>query len=228
MRWLFQRRHVVPAERSAALGGHPSRVGDETVDERDVRAVQTALVDERTLRVARDEHFARETRGGRVGRGGVARVTGRRQRDRLRAQILRARDCRGLAARLEGVRGVERLVLDEEAFEAQRCAERSRVDERRESLAERHRRFAVEERHQLAIAPHVRRAADQRVARPAARPFEIVAREQGSAAPAEKVPLARIEQRRAARHGAFEVREEGHAIFRGAPCPFSSATRRAA
>ena len=42
--------------------------------------------------------------------------------------------------------------------------------------------FAVEERHQLAVPPHRRLAAGERVARPRARRVEVVAGEQGSAA----------------------------------------------
>ena len=40
---LFQRRHVVPAERPAALGRHAAGVGDQSVDERDIGAVQRGI-----------------------------------------------------------------------------------------------------------------------------------------------------------------------------------------
>src|SRR6185503_7273193 len=83
------------------------------------------------------------------------------------------------------------------------------MKERRESLAERDGLLAFEERHQLAIAPHCRSAARECVARPSARPFEIVAGQQGSAATAEKVSLVWIERRCSARHGALEVGEKG-------------------
>ena len=85
---LLQRRDVVPAQRFAAFRGHLAGVGDEPVDQRDRGAVQPALVDERLLRVLRDEHLAGEPGGGGVGRRGVAGVAGRRQRDRRRAEGL--------------------------------------------------------------------------------------------------------------------------------------------
>ena len=52
---LLERRHVVPAAGLAELGGHLAGVGDQAVDERDLRAVQLALADERRLHVARHE-----------------------------------------------------------------------------------------------------------------------------------------------------------------------------
>ena len=47
-----------------------------------------------------------------------------------------------------------------------------------------------------------------------ARRVEIVAGEQGSAADAEMMVAARIERRRPARHGAFEMGEVGHVSYR--------------
>jgi hypothetical protein len=61
------------------------------------------------------------------------------------------------------------------------------VEERREPFAERDRLFAVEQRHQLAVAPHVRLAAVERVARPRARASRIVAGQQRRAARAQEV-----------------------------------------
>ena len=80
------------------------------------------------------------------------------------------------------------------------CAQTFRMEQRREALAERDRLFAVEQRHHLAVAPHVRRAAVQRVAGPRPRALEIVPREERHAAGAEEVAPARIERRRSARN----------------------------
>ena len=85
---LFQRRHVIPAERPAFFRRHPAGIGDQPVDQRDVRAVEAAFVDERPLRVLRDEDFAGESGSGRVGGGGVAGIAGGRQRDGRGAQVL--------------------------------------------------------------------------------------------------------------------------------------------
>jgi len=185
-------------------------VRDQSVDQRDGRAVEAALVDERALGVLRDEHLAGETGGGGVGRRGVAGVAGRRQRDRLRAQILGARDRGRLSPRLERVGRVERFVLDVEPIEAEGRAERARVEQRREPFAEGDRRLAVEQRQQLAVAPHVRLASRQAVARPGTRPVEIVAGQQGSAATAQVMDRPGVESRCAARNGAFEMGEQGH------------------
>ena len=123
---LLQRRHVVPAERPAVFGGDAAGVGDQAVDQRDVGAVQPALVDERPLGVPRDEDLAREP--------GARRRRRRRRCRRCRPvgsaivvapRYLRARDRRRLAARLERVGRVERFVLDVEAIEAERRAERA-------------------------------------------------------------------------------------------------------
>ena len=73
---------------AAVLGGDAAGVGDQAVDQRDVGAVEPALVDERPLGVLRDEDLAGEAGGGGVGGGGVAGVAGRRQRDRRRAEVL--------------------------------------------------------------------------------------------------------------------------------------------
>src|SRR5262249_33683455 len=94
---------------------------------------------------------------------GVARVASRRQRDRGGAEKSGAGDGRRLAARLERVRRVERLVLDVEPLEAECAAKGVRGDERRESLVERDGLFLVEERHQLAVPPHVRGTTRQAV-----------------------------------------------------------------
>ncbi len=124
---------------AAFFGGHPAGVGDQAVDQRHVGAVEATLVDEGPLGVLRHEDFAGQARCGGIGRGGVAGVAGRRQRDRLLAEILRACDRRRLAARLERVGRVERFVLDEQPIEADRRAERLRVKQRREAFAERDR-----------------------------------------------------------------------------------------
>src|SRR5712692_7681008 len=84
------------------------------------------------------------------------------------------------------------------------------MDERRESFAQRDRLLTVEQRHELAIAPHVRSAARESVARPGARLVEIVAGEEGSAAGTEMMGASRIERRRPARHGTLEVGKIGH------------------
>src|SRR5262249_4185634 len=105
---------------------------------------------------------------------------------------------------------VERLVLDVQALESYRTTELLRVEERGKAFAERDGRFAVEQRHELAVPPHVRLAADERIPPPRAPRVEVVAREQGGAAGAEKLTAARVEGRCSARDGAFEMREEGH------------------
>ena len=220
---------VVPAERRAFLGRHPSGIGDQAVDQRHVGAVQAALVDERALGVFRDEHFAGEASGRRVGGRGIAGVAGRGQRDRLGAEIPGASNRRRLPARLERVGRVERFVLDVQPIEADGGAERLGMEQRREPFTERHRRLAVEQRQHLAIAPHVRLAAGQRVARPCPRPRQVVAGEQRGAARAQVMTLMGIERRRTARHRAFEVRKERQGVSaRAARSPSSSADRRCA
>ena len=147
---------------------------------------------------------AARVRGGRV--AGIAR---RRQRDRARAEVLGACDRRRLAARLERVRRVERFVLDVEAIEAERRAERLRVEERREPFAERHRRFAVEQRQHLAISPHVRLAGPSATRATTRAPCrDRSGRGAARRTSTEMVPLTRIARRRAARHGTFEMGEE--------------------
>ena len=187
-------------------------VGDQAVDQRDVRAVEAAFVDERPLGVLRDEDFAGEPGRGGVGRRGVAGVAGGRQRDRRRAEILRARDRRRLPARLERVGRVERFVLDVEAIEAERGAERARVEQRREPFAERdrlsRRRTAAAARGSATCSARVRRGCRATRRAPgrdrSGRAAERRRRRDDGA--------ARIERRRPARHGAFEMGEEGHRL----------------
>ena len=203
---LLQRRDVVPAVQLGLLAGHPAGVGDEAVHQRDAGAVEAAFVEEGLLGVARQEDLAADAGGGGVGRGGVAGVAGRRQRDRRRAERAGAGHRGGLAARLERVGRIERLVLDEQALEAERCAEAHGVQQRREPLAEGDRRLAVEQRQQLAVAPHGRGTIGQALARPRAGALQIVAGEQRHAARrADVVPLAGVEGPGAARHTAFEM-----------------------
>ena len=57
---LLQSRDVVPAERLAFLCGDPAGVGDQTVYQVDVGAVQLALADERHLHVPRHEDLGLE------------------------------------------------------------------------------------------------------------------------------------------------------------------------
>src|SRR6185436_10662391 len=90
------------------------------------------------------------------------------------------------------------------------CAQCPRVKQRREPFAERHRYFAVEHRHQLSVAPHVRLAPLEAVARPRACLVQIVAREQRRAAGTEMVASVWIERRGATRHRTFEVGEKRH------------------
>ena len=116
--------------------------------------------------------------GGGVGGHRVGGVAGGRNRQRRRAEERRPGHRGGEAARLEGVGGIERLVLDEQARQPEVAAEPRRVDERRPAFAERQRLLAVEERHQLAIPPHVRLARGQRLLLPRARRLQIVAGEQ--------------------------------------------------
>src|SRR6186713_2117022 len=82
--------------------------------------------------------------------------------------------------------------------------------ERRPSFAECERLLIVEERQQLAVAPHIRRATCERVARPGTRGVEIVTNEQRRAALAEMVLASGIERRRAAGNATLEMREVRH------------------
>ena len=123
----------------ARLGGDAAGVGDQAVDERDVRAVQLALADEGDLHVLRHEDLGLEAGRRGIGRHRVGGVAGGRHRQRRGAEMRRARHRGRQAARLERVGRVERLVLDEEALEAEIVAEPPRVDQRRPAFAERER-----------------------------------------------------------------------------------------
>ena len=182
----------------------------EAVDERDGGAVQLALADERDLDVLRHEDPGLEAGRRRVRGHGVGGVAGGRHREDRRAEIPRARDRGGQPARLERVRRVERLVLHEQARNAEIGAEPCRMDQGGPAFAEREGRFAVRQRHQLAIPPHVRLARRERVPAPGAGGVEIVAHQQGSAADAEVVFDLGIVARRPAGDGALEVGEVGH------------------
>ena len=183
-------------------------VGDDAVDERHISPVQAALADERRLHVARQEDLRRQSCLRGVGRHRIAGIPGRGHRHRRHAERPRPRNRGRLAARLERVRRVERLVLHVEPVQAELRAESRRVNQRRESFAERDRVFTAKKRHQLAVAPHVGRAILQAVTRPASGRIEIVAGQQRSPAPAEMMALARIENGCAAVTRALEMREE--------------------
>ena len=103
-----------------------------------MRAIQLGLEDERALDVARHEHARLEAGGRGIGGERITGVARRRHRQRRRAEGACAGDRRGLAARLEGIGGVEGLVLDVEGVEAELAPQPRRMDERGEALAERH------------------------------------------------------------------------------------------
>ena len=182
---------------SAAIA---ARVGDQAVDQRDVGAVQLALADEGDLDVLRHEDLApRCPRQPRTPPSRWPALPADGIDERRRAEMRGLRHRRRQAARLEGVGGIERLVLDEEPIEAERVAEPRRVDQRRPPFAERDRRLAVEQRHQLAIAPHVRLASGERLRLPCARGRRVVAGEQRHAA--DDTGDARRGRQTAAPHG---------------------------
>ena len=98
---LAEGRDLVPPARLGGLGGHAPGIGDQPVDQRDVGAIQAALVDERLLGVLRDEDFALHARCRGVGRRGVAGISGGRQEDGIRVKRLGSRNRGRQAARLE-------------------------------------------------------------------------------------------------------------------------------
>ena len=152
--------------------------------------------------------WALEPRARGVGGHRVAGVAGGRDRQHLRAEVERARHRGRQPAGLEGVRRVERLVLDVELLEARApcraaACESAASTLRRATRAIRARRPArnIEQRHQLAVAPHrsASRPAND-VSRPALGGGQVVSRQQGSAAGTEVMDLTGIVRPGAAGH----------------------------
>ena len=181
-----------------SLGRNAPGVGDQAVDQRDLRAVELAFADERQLDVFRHEHLCLRGRPPPHRPPRRCRHCPPRARPASSRRDRRARDRGRQAARLERVGGVERFVLDEQArqTERRRRAARAWISGVQPSPSVTGF-FAVEERHQLAVAPHRSASrAGERVARPGARRVEVVAGEQGSAAGAEVLLAPGVEAAR--------------------------------
>ena len=155
-------------ERPPDLGGQAPRVGNQAVHKRGRRPVERTLVGEWPLHIARHEHLRLEA--GRAPRTPPSRSrrSGRRDRERRRAQRARTGHGRGLPARLEGIRRVERFVLDVEARQAERPTRAVRAWISGVNPSPKVTwRFAGEERQQLPIPPERRLTIAKRFALPA-------------------------------------------------------------
>ena len=165
------------------LGGDAARVGDQSVDQRDVRAVQLALADERDLHVLRHEDLRRRGRRPPRRRPWRSRRCPAEGTDSVVAPSSDAFVTAAARPRaLNELVGLSDSSLTNSRESPRSAPEPRRVNERRPALAERDRLLAVEERHQLAIPPHVRLARGERLLLPRPRRVEIVAGEQGHAA----------------------------------------------
>ena len=153
---LLQRRGVVPAPLGAGALHDRAGVADRARDEPHVRTVRGGLALDHVRRRLghHDDHAEAGARAvGGPRRAGIARG---RQRQRGHAQLLRARDANGGAARLERAGRQQALVLDLKRFHADGLPQTRRAEERRGVLAERHDVRVLLHRQELAHAPQGR------------------------------------------------------------------------
>ncbi len=151
---LLEGGDVVPAQRFPGLRRDASGVGNQSVHQRDVGAVEFTLTNERRLHVLGHEHPGGDPCPRGVGGHGVTGVAGRRHRQHGGAEMVRTGDGGRQSTRLEGIGRVEGLVLDVQMRQAELGAEALRVGQWRPPFAERNRALALEQRHQFAISPH--------------------------------------------------------------------------
>src|SRR5207253_8607263 len=206
--WLLQRGGVEPAVLGAGLLHHRSRVGYRAIDEVHARAVRRRLTLDDLGRGRGHHDDDPEPGASPVCGPGRAGVAGRREGDRRRAELAGARHADGRAARLERACRQEALVLDEEAMQAERLAERVRLDDRGVPLPEGHRVVRIVHRQQLAVAPEGRLPAGEHGARDGPQSLEVVAHEVRAA-----VDRTQVRELRGVPGGAtpsaLEVRDEG-------------------
>ena len=103
---LFERGHVEPAFSSFAPGDLSAAIGDETVDEINMRSELTAFDDVRARSVAGHENMRLETGSGGVGCERPAGVPSARDGELGRAQIFRHGHGDRHAARFETLRWI--------------------------------------------------------------------------------------------------------------------------
>src|SRR5207244_4577058 len=111
---LFKRGHVEPAFSSFEFGDLGAAIGDETVDESDLRSELATLGDVRARSVARHENVRFETGPGGVGRERSPGVACAPAGDFCRAEVFRHRYGNSHAARFETLRRILRFVFDPE------------------------------------------------------------------------------------------------------------------
>jgi hypothetical protein len=174
---------------------------NEPVHEFHRRAQHSAFVHERAVGVGGNEYGSAHSCARRVCSQRAAGVARRRNRQVFESEFARARHRHGHAARLERIRRIETLVLEQE-IDAETRAETRQRQERRHALAERDTMSARLHRQEFVIAPQI--GGSHRELRPQpAIAVEIVAG--GERRPARAQIVDRRQRQHRAAAGAFEV-----------------------
>jgi hypothetical protein len=112
---LFQGGDVEPAFALRAFGDHAAAVGDESVDQRDVRAVGHAFEVVGHGHIARHEDVGLDSRGGGVGGEGAGGVAGGGRGELLQSIMASHGDGHGHAAGFEAAGGIVGFFFNVEA-----------------------------------------------------------------------------------------------------------------
>ena len=152
---LFQRRGVEPAVLFDALRDELAGVGDEAIDQRQVRTIDAALqlVDLRGILRHGDAQVNARLRA--VGRPSAARVARGWHGHVQDAEFLSARNAGAGAARFERTARVEPFIFYEQLLQPQLRAKFAGVQHGRKALPQRHDVGVVLHRQQLPVAPHI-------------------------------------------------------------------------
>src|SRR6185369_3165804 len=153
---LFQGGHVEPALGLFAFTDHTSAIGNQTVNQGDLRAIAFTFHAIRHKNIFGHEEICFDVCRRRVGSEGAGRVPGRRRCNFLDAVMASHGYGSGHTSRLECARRVESFFFDENV---RNLATRK---QRREAFAERDRIYV---RQNVAVAPHRFRFRSERFAR---------------------------------------------------------------
>ena len=157
---LLQRRQIEATEARRVFDRRAAAVGNEPVDQMNVRAIGAALRGERGRDVGRHVHVGFDSGARRVSRQRARGVPRRGSRQDARTQLECLRHRHRHAARLERSGWIGAFVFDEECvvFEAECRREPRRGDERCPAFGERQLEARVAHRLQFVETPHVARA----------------------------------------------------------------------